>query len=271
MAADLIQRESRVRRGIRAVNPSGLLFIVALGLIWELAVRSGALTYEYLPAPSSTIKAGVDLIVNGTLIEEVVHTSVSALVGWGIGSVIGVVFGTCLGLFPTSWRYSMSSVEVLRALPAIAFVPAVVLVLGFSLEAEFVITTYVAIWPVLVNTIAGVRDVSPAHLELATMMRMSALERVRKVLLPSAAPLIVIGLRLSLSLTLALALVAEMVGNPEGVGYALILQQQALQPAAMFSYVIAIGIVGLLFNTIFVAVVRLVSPGTTALIDRESS
>ena len=263
--------EPLVRWLRRTINVPGLLFILALTIVWEVAIRAGLITYEYLPSPSATARAGVDLVFHGSWASEVGHTVLSALAGWGIGSIAGILIGIWLGLASLAWRSTMASVEVLRALPAIAFVPAVVLLLGFSLQAEIVITTYVSIWPVLINTIAGVREVSSSHREVADMLRMPALERVRKILLPSAAPLIIVGLRLSLALSLALAIVAEMVGNPQGVGYALVLQQQALQPAAMFFYIISIGLVGLALNTVFLLITRVISPGTTAILEAEAN
>lgn len=254
----------------RQLNLPGLLFILAVAFVWEHAVSTGLLSYEFLPAPSSILSATTDLTVSGQLPRDVLHTLVSCLVGWSVGSALGLLLGVWLGLSQPSWRYTMASVEVLRALPAISFVPVVVLLLGFSPRTEYVITTYVVLWPVLVNTIEGVRSVSTGHIEVARMLRMPAVERIRKIILPSAAPTVIVGLRLGLALALALAIVAEMVGNPEGVGYSLILQQQGLQPAAMFSYVMSIGLLGLLLNSGFLALARLVSPGTAALLEMES-
>jgi ABC-type nitrate/sulfonate/bicarbonate transport system permease component len=111
-----------------------------------------------------------------------------------------------------------------------------------------VLIVYVGAWTVLVNTIDGVRSVRPELLDVATIMRMSRLMTVRKLILPAAMASIVVGLRLALSLALVLAVVAEMIGNPSGLGNALVSAQQALQPEQMFAYVVIIGVLGVSLN-----------------------
>jgi sulfonate transport system permease protein len=142
----------------------------------------------------------------------------------------------------------ISSLEVMRAIPPVSLVPVALLVFGFSVRMELTIIVFVSAWPVLVNTIDGVRGVRTELLDVARMLRMPRLIRIRKVVLPAAMPSIVVGLRLGLSLSLVLAVVAEMIGNPNGLGNALVSAQQALQPEQMFAYVFAIGLLGIGLN-----------------------
>ena len=250
----------------RRTNLPGLAFLVVLLGVWQALVSGHVVTYTYLPAPSAIASAGATLISSGALPRDMAHTLVATLLGWVFGSVGGLTLGIALGLSSKLWRNSMATFEVLRALPAIAFVPTAVLLLGFSLKMEIVVAAYVTLWPVFLNTMNGVRGVTPTHDDIARMMRLSPVEHIWKLVLPSAASPIIVGLRLGLALSLALAVVAEMVGNPAGVGYSLILQQQALQPRNMFAYILAIGLVGILLNTLFMALVRWLFPGTVLLL-----
>jgi NitT/TauT family transport system permease protein len=243
------------------VNVVGLITAAALIGIWQALVSGGVLVYTYLPAPSDIWGGAAAISNSGELWPNLVHTVWITLAGWALAIVTGLVLGLVLGLSNTVWRWSMSSFEVLRALPAIAFVPVAILIFGFSAEMELVIIIYVAQWPILINTIDGVRGVHPGLLDVATMMRFSRFDQVRKFILPSALPQIVVGVRLALTLSLVLAIVAEMVGNPTGLGYQLVFQQQALQPAKMFAYVLIIGILGVLLNMIFNALARLLPGG----------
>jgi ABC-type nitrate/sulfonate/bicarbonate transport system permease component len=145
----------------------------------------------------------------------------------------------------------MASIEVLRAVPPVSLVPVALLVFGFSVRMELVLIVYVSAWPVLVNTIDGVRGVRSELLDVARMLRLSRATTVRRIVVPAAMPSIVVGLRLALSLSLVLAVVAEMLGNPRGLGNALVRAQQALQPAQMFAYVLAIGVLGVALNGAF--------------------
>jgi ABC-type nitrate/sulfonate/bicarbonate transport system permease component len=127
-------------------------------------------------------------------------------------------------------------------------VPLALLVFGFSLHMEVSLIIYVGAWTVLVNTMDGVSGVRPELLDVARMLGMSRLTTIRKIILPAAVPSIFVGLRLALSLSLVLAVVAEMIGNPAGLGNALVRAQQALQPEQMFAYVLTIGVVGIALN-----------------------
>lgn len=230
------------------MNVLGLATMANLVVVWELAVRGGLADYEFLSAPSGVIRAYVTLLSSGELVDHTIHTLRSTLVGWAIATPVGIALGAWLGLSHTAWRYSMASIEVLRAIPPISLVPVAILVFGFSLRMELTLIVYVAAWTVLINTIDGVRSVRPELLDVARMLRMSRAARVRKVVLPAATPSIVVGLRLALSLSLVLAVVAEMIGNPRGLGNALISAQLALQPEQMFAYVVTVGLVGISLN-----------------------
>lgn len=218
--------------------------MAVLAAAWEATVRSGALDFEFLPPPSRIAGALWALVSSGDLLPELAHTLRSTLAGWALASVLGVSLGLWLGLSDTAWRWSMASIEVLRAIPPISLVPVALLVFGFSLEMELTLIVYVGAWTVLVSTVDGVRAVRPELRDTARMLRLSRPAAVRKVVLPSALPAVVVGLRLALSLSLVLAVVAEMVGNPSGLGNALVRSQQALQPARMLAYVVTIGLVG---------------------------
>lgn len=233
---------------LRRVNLPGLLTVAVLAAGWEVAVGARMVQYQYLPAPTAILASGYDLLASGTLVGHLLHTVTVTLVGWAAASVLGVGLGVLLGLSDTAYRYSITSFEVTRAVPPLAFVPAAVLIFGFSLHMELVIVVYAGVWPLLINTIGGVRAVPNELLDVARMLRMSAPTRIRKVILPHALPAIVVGLRLSLSLCLVLAIVAEMVGNPAGLGRALVLAQRALQPERMFVYVLTTGVVGIALN-----------------------
>lgn len=240
---------------------SGLAIPVLVLLVWQVVKSAGLLSYDNLPAPSAIWSALVELTASGELGANTVHTLVACLGGWALGSAAGLLLGLLLGLSGQAWVYGMASVEVLRGVPAIAFVPIAVILLAQTVQMEIVIAAWVAIWPVAISTIDGVRGVSPMHLELARSLRLSRRDQIIKFALPTAMPKIAIALRLSLSSALVLAIVAEIVGNPDGIGYALVQEQQSLRPDAMFGYILLTGALGLVLNVLLTWTLRLV-PGT---------
>ena len=244
------------------INGVGLLTALGLVALWEAAVRSGVLVYQYLPAPTPVLASAGELIASGELPANVLHTLTVTLIGWVAAGVIGIGLGVLLGLSQTAYRYSITSFEVLRAIPPITFVPAALLIFGFSLRMELVIVVYAGAWPLLINTLGGARGVPAELLDTARMLRMSRATTIRKIILPAATPAIVVGLRLALSMCLVLAVVAEMVGNPAGLGNALVRAQRALQPEQMFAYVLAAGVLGVTLNGLFRSTVGALLPAS---------
>jgi NitT/TauT family transport system permease protein len=242
--------DSRVG-ALKRVNALGLLTMGVLVALWELLVQTGAIEFQFLPAPSAIAGGAQDLVSSGEMFPNVAHTVRVTLLGWLLASTLGITLGLLLGLSRTSWRWSMASIEVMRAIPPVSLVPAALLVFGFSIRMELMIILFASAWPVLVNTIDGVRGVRAELLDVARMLRLSLATRITKIMLPAAMPSIIVGLRLGLSLSLVLAVVAEMIGNPNGLGNALVSAQQALQPEEMFAYVFAIGLLGIGLNAAF--------------------
>ncbi len=226
------------------INGSGLVVAAALLLAWEGAVRTGAVSFDALPAPSAVVGAARDLMATGELPVAVVHTLRVTVTGWVAASVIGVGLGTPLGRNATVHRWSMTSFEAAKAVPPITLVPAALLLFGFSLWMELSLVVFAGVWPVLINTVGGIHQVPTELLDVARTAGLGRWSTIRLVVLPAALPEIIVGLRLSLSLCLVLAVIAEMLGNPAGIGNALILAQQGLRPADMFVYVTAAGLLG---------------------------
>lgn len=248
----------------RRVNLLGTATFLAALLIWELAIHAGLLTFRYLPPPSDIVGGLGELISTGELQENLQHTLTAALSGWLLAALAGVTLGALLGLFRPMWRYSMASVEALRALPIVAFVPVAVLIFGFTKQMEIVVAFYAGLWPILLNSYAGMRSLDGRLEEVSRVMGLSPAASYWKLRLPAATPSIMVGLRLGLSISLILTLVAEMVGNPAGLGFALIQKGQALQPAQMFAYVVVIGVCGIILNGALVALGRGVFRGQMA-------
>lgn len=247
----------------KRVNIPGLLTIALCAVLWEALVRFGAVHYSYLPAPSTIFIGIAELISSGQFWADTAHTLQAVIMGWMIAGIVGIVLGLMLGVSPALRRYSLASIEVLRPMPGIAFVPVALLLFGFSLKTELVVIVLPALWPVLINTMGGVAAVHQRLFEVGATFRLSRTQMVAKIVIPAALPSILVGLRLSLTLALVLAIVAEMIGNPTGLGYAVVREEQALHPALMFADVIAIGTLGIVLNQLLIQIIRQTFPGAS--------
>jgi len=252
----------------RWLNLPAICLIAALVVAWQLLVSTGMMKAAFLPSPSSIAVAFIQSLGSGELVANVGHTLSAALLGWLLGCAVGLLLGILLGLFHQAWRFSMATVDFLRSIPAICFVTVSALIFGYSLEMELLVTAYGSIWPVAVTTIEGIRGAERSHQDLSRVLQFSRPRFVLSMLLPSSAGSILVGVRIALALAITLAVASEMVGNPHGLGYALIMEQQALRPAAMFSYLIVVGLLGLLLNGVLIWLARLLMPGIAAAASR---
>lgn len=243
------------------LNLPGTMVIVAIGVLWEAAVRSGAVAYEYLPAPSGILVAGYDLLLSGEMLAQTAHTLRSVLIGWTIANVIGIGLGLVLGFSAFARRYFLASLEVLRPMPIVAFLPLALLLFNFSLTTELVLIIYASLWPALINTMGGIMNTPPRLYDVGRTLRLSRAHILLKIVLPTAAPAILVGCRLSMGLALIIATIAEMLANPHGLGYAVISQLMAIQPQRMFAYVICIGLLAILLNATLMWLSRRLLPG----------
>ena len=230
------------------VNMPGLAVFAGLIIAWELAVRTGLIAYDFVPAPSAVLIGLMELTRDGILWPDIAHTLLSVAIGWAVAMAIGVTLGLWLGFSPFARRYFAASFEVLRPLPGIAFAPVALLLFGFSRQTELAIIILPALWPVMVNTMGGIVNVQPRLVDVGRTFRLSRFAIVWRLLLPAALPSIVVGARISLALALVMAIVAEIVGNPEGLGYAIVRDQQSLRPDYMFVNIAIVGILGILLN-----------------------
>lgn len=253
---------SSMRRGILSrVNIPGLTVMAVCIVLWELYARTLGAHFSSIASSSATFLAIKDLILHGPLLAQLWHTMSIALAGWIIASSLGFVIGLPIGVSNKAWTYSMASLDVLRSIPSISFVPVAVLWFGFSSTTEMVIVIYVSLWPVLLGTLNSVHSTPTGLLDVSRVFHLSKTAALIKITLPASLPVILVSLRLSLTLSIALAVVVEMIGNPAGLGYGMVFAQQAVQPAQAFGYLIVIGFLGWAFNAVFVLISRLLAHG----------
>jgi ABC-type nitrate/sulfonate/bicarbonate transport system permease component len=176
--------------------------------------------------------------------------------GFGIAVVGGVTLGLLLGLSPRGRRAAAPIIEFLRAIPPPALLPFAILVVGVGASMKIFIIGFVCVWPILLNTIDGVRGVEPTLEETARVYRIPERDRVWRVMLPAASPQVFAGMRTSLSLALILMVISEMVASTNGIGYFVLQSQRTFAIPEMWSGIILLGILGYTLNGAFVLIER---------------
>lgn len=233
-----------IRRRLRVLAEFVLPLIIVV--VWW--VRSADSTSPYFPPLRDIVAAFGDNWLFARVGSDVYPSLLRLGAGFTISVVLGVGLGLLLGLYPTCRRATEPIVEFLRAIPAPAMIPFGILILGVGDTMKTAIITIVCLWPVLLNTIDGVRGVDPLVLDTATVYGVPGRTRLRRIIIPAASPQIFAGLRTSISLALIVMVISEMVASSNGIGYFVLQSQRLFDISDMWSGVLLIGLLGYLLN-----------------------
>ncbi|WP_218019843.1 ABC transporter permease [Rhodococcoides yunnanense] len=166
------------------------------------------------------------------------------ILGLTAAGFLGIAVGCILGLTPVLCHALTPIVEFMRAVPAVTVLPIALLLLGLSPEARISVVVYGSIWPILLNTIDGVRSVDPVVLDVAQSYRVPRWRRLILIVLPAASPQIMAGLRTALSLGITLIVLSELFGSTNGIGYSILQAQRDYEPTGVWAGILLLGIVG---------------------------
>jgi ABC-type nitrate/sulfonate/bicarbonate transport system permease component len=177
--------------------------------------------------------------------------------GFGIAVVAGIALGVPLGLSRWARLWAMPHIEYWRAMPPPALLPiSIVLLHSIGNTQKVAFIGFFCLFPILLNTIDGVRGIDPALIETARAYRVPRLERIRRLVLPAAAPQIAAGMRTSLSLAVITMVLSEYFSSTSGVGYVLLISKNTFDFKPMWAAIVLIGLLGFLLNVLFLIVER---------------
>jgi sulfonate transport system permease protein len=192
---------------------------VVLIAVWEGLSRAGFIAPNVLPSPSAVALAGWQALLSGQLISNMWVSTLRALSGLFVGGLIGFAFGLANGLSNLSYRYTDTTLQMIRNVPHLALIPLVILWFGIDEEAKLFLVALGVFFPIYINTLHGVRTVDPQLIEMGRAYGMSGWTLVRRVILPGALPSIFVGLRFSLGIMWLTLIVAETISAESGLGH----------------------------------------------------
>jgi ABC-type nitrate/sulfonate/bicarbonate transport system permease component len=171
--------------------------------------------------------------------------------GWAIAAAAGIALGVAIGRLPLLADLAEPLVHFGRAVPPPALVPVFLFVFKIGTPMEVAAIAFGVIWPVLVNSIDGARHVDAGYAETARAFRLSPAQRLRRVILPGAAPKICAGLRLSLALALVMMIISEFAGSTDGIGNEMLTAQSTFDIPLMWQVIVLLGVLGIVLNALF--------------------
>lgn len=222
--------------------------LVLLGL-WALSALIAP--NRRFPAPWTIADAFVKTWVGDAFFVDVVPSVYRLLVGLALAIVIGIALGLLVGSVRWLRQLVEPVFEFFRAVPPPMLVPLLAITMGIGDPAKITVIVAGTVWPILLNTVAGVRSVDAVQRETATSYQLSTAQRVRYLTLPSAAPQIMAGIRQSLSIGIILMVISEMTNASSGLGYRVVFFQQNFQIPEMWSGIILLGFIGIALAVLF--------------------
>ena len=225
-----------------------LMFPALLLGVFEWYTRTVGASSDALAPPTAAVGAFGRAVADGSLWQATAFTLGSAALGLALGAVLGIFFGIVLGLSTRAARMSFLSIELLRPVPSVALIPLVLLIFGFGVAMEVSVVAFATFWPMLVLAQAAAKQVEPRLLEVSMALGLSPADRVKKIVIPAMVPRLFVALRLGVAIALVVAVTVEIAANPNGMGYAIMIAQQSLDPALMLAWLFWIAAVGFAIN-----------------------
>ena len=241
------QPAPRTRPRVRSLGEATLvvLSIVAALAIWEIVSRTGLVSQTDLPSMSTTMRELWELMHTRAFWSDFLYT----LRGWALGLAIATALAVPIGILLGSSDFAASAfrvpIEFLRPIPSAVVIPLLFLTFGTSLKSELFLAAFGAFWPLLVQTIYGVRDVDPVTIDTARSFGVGRFERLWRITLPSALPYVATGLRIASSVALILAFTAELFMGTPGLGQATNYASSYALTDRLYAIAIATGFLGL--------------------------
>lgn len=218
-----------------ALPVSAILLAVAAQ---EAVTRTGLVNPDDIPPASAVFGVVLGELAGGQAWLAIGQTLWSSVLGLGLAAIIAVPLGIILGTSRVLHHGTRLIVEFLRPIPPITIVPLAILLFGTALEMKLMLVVFGCVWPLLIQTMYGVKDVDPVLDDAARICRMTRLQRFRQLVLPAASPYIATGLRLSATFAVGLSVVAELIGGAPGLGQMIYQAQLGGQRGLMFAVVI---------------------------------
>ncbi len=236
--------KTAVKKGFKFFVKSGIAAWVILLIIWQTA--SGFTLPEFLPGPVQTLQGLKEVIESGVLLEDIAISMQRVVIGWVKGLLIAIPTGLLVGRFQVVKWLVEPFVNFFRFVPAIGFLSLFLMWFGVGEESKLVLITYATVFPVVINTVAGVAGIDPVKYQAAESLGATKVQSFFTVTVPAAVPGIFTGIRLGLSSAIISIVSAEMLAANSGIGYLIYTSRLYYRTDWIFVGIVTLGLLGFL-------------------------
>lgn len=251
----LASRSAPSVAALRRAASGGAGLIVAV-VLFEILRLSGVISEQNFPSVLEVARVLAEQAVTGTFWIAVLQTLQAWAIGLGLVAAVAILLGVVIGSSDATYNSTKTLIEILRPVPPVALIPLGVLVYGTGLPMAVFLVTIGAIWPLLIQTIYGVRDVDPVAIDTARAYGLGRVDQLVRIVLPAATPYIATGLRISSAIALILSVTAGIVVGTPGLGRAMLVAQSGGAIALMYALIVATGLLGVALAIVFARIER---------------
>jgi sulfonate transport system permease protein len=226
----------------------GWLFPLGLLCLWTLATERGWAPPQLLPKPRLVFETIVDLAKSGDLLMNYGISLARVTAGFCVGSVLGALLGTAMGLYPRFEKYVYPLFNALSQVPVLGWLPLAMMVFGIGESLKVVIIAQASLVPVAINVLGGIRRVPAQYVDVARVFEFSRAQYLRKVVLPATVPSLFVGVRYGLTLAWLSLVTVELLASSEGLGFLIVWGRQLFQLDLVLAAILSVGLVGLLLD-----------------------
>ena len=238
---------NRTRFLVRREHPLlRVLALVGVLVVWELVARAGWVPVLFLPSPLGVLAEGWDMVVSGELAGHLVASLKRLVLGFVIGGGLGVVVGVAVGFFSVADAVGTPIIAATFPVPKIALLPLLILWLGLGEPSKVAVIALGVFFPMAINTYTGVRQADPLLVRAAVSFGARRFSVIRKVVLPSALPMIFAGLRLGAGTALLLLVAAEMIAVESGIGFLVLHAGNIMATTKLMVGIVVLSLLGVL-------------------------
>jgi NitT/TauT family transport system permease protein len=232
----LVRREHRVLR---------VLALVAVVVVWEIVARLGWVPVLFLPSPLGVLEEGRDMVMSGELFVHLAASLQRLVLGFVVGGGLGVIVGIAVGFFSIAQAVGEPLIAATFPVPKIALLPLLILWLGLGEPSKVAVIALGVFFPMCINTYTGVRQADPLLVRAAVSFGARRASVIRKVILPSALPMIFAGLRLGAGTALLLLVAAEMIAVETGIGFLILHAGNLMATTKLMVGIVVLSLLGL--------------------------
>jgi NitT/TauT family transport system permease protein len=246
-------------RGLAAVSRigKGVVGVFVFGLIWQLLADRHFVLAAYFPTATTTLHTAGQILGHGDFWRAIRDTLHAMLEGLGLATLIAVPCGIVIGRVEHVYRLTRIVIELLRPVSAVALAPLAILIFKTGIKPTIFLVVWTSLWPILVNTIYGMRDLDPVAQDTARVFGFGRVAVLLRIALPNAASYIATGVRISTGIAIAVAIAGEMVaGGGQGIGGWIGRESAAGLLVSVYAGALVVGVIGYLVNDVLERIER---------------